>query len=66
MQQRVEHDIMVKINDLSDRLIRAEYCLYKTEIPDTRFEKLYKKLTHIESSRLKDKRNAEDQKRDIE
>lgn len=57
---------MVKINDLSDRLIRAEYCLYKTEIPDTRFEKLYTKLTHIESSRLKDKRYAEDQKRDIE
>ena len=66
MQQRIEHEVMVKINDIYDRLIRAEYALYKTEIPDTRFEKLYKKLTHIEASRLKDKRSAEDQKRDIE
>ena len=47
-------------------MIRAEYALYKTEVPDTRFERLYKKLTHIEASRLKDKRNAEDQKSDIQ
>ena len=66
MQQRIEHEVMVKINDLTDRMIRAEYALYKTETTDNRFDRIYDKLTHIEASRLKDKRCAEDQKRDIE
>ena len=57
---------MVKINDITDRLIRAEYALYKTETTDNRFDRIYDKLTHIEASRLKDKRCAEDQKRDVE
>ena len=45
---------MVKVNDLLDRMEGVCYALYKTDNPDTRFEKIYQKLMNLEASRQKD------------
>jgi len=42
------------MNDLNDRMSAAEYVIYKTETPDTRFTAIYDKLTHVEATREKD------------
>jgi len=54
LQQKIEFDMVKQINDLNDRMSAAEYVIYKTETPDTRFTAIYDKLTHVETTREKD------------
>lgn len=42
---------MIKLNDLQDRMEGVSYALYKSDNPDTRFEKIYQKLSHLEAAR---------------
>ena len=37
LHNKIEIDLMVKIQDLTDRLEKVQYALYQTDIPDTRF-----------------------------
>ena len=66
LQQKIEFDIMVKINDLTDRLERVQYALYHTENPDNRFEKIYDQLASLESSRKLDRVAQTDQSKYID
>ena len=56
---------MVKLNDLTDRMEGVSYALYKSDNPDTRFEKIYQKLTHLEAARQKDIQSLSDQKEEV-
>ena len=65
LQTKIEQDVMTRLNDLQDRLVAAEYALFKVEVPDTRFERIYTKLTHFEASRKKDWKAVNDQRKEI-
>lgn len=66
LQGKIEYDIMVKLEDLTDRLERVQYALYQTEDPDTRFEEIYDKLKSLETSRNKDIQSNRDLKESID
>ena len=65
LQACIEYDLKVKISDLTDRLEAVQYTLYQTENPDTRFNKIYEKLSLLEAGRKKDHESATDQRREI-
>ena len=50
MQTKMEENVMVKLNDLIVQMKDVSYALYKSENPDTRFEKIYQKLIQLEVS----------------
>lgn len=54
LQQKIEFEITKQLSNHEDRLNAAEYSLYKTDVPDTRFTSIYEKLTFLEASRQKD------------
>ena len=60
LEATIEHDLRVRMQDLDDRLQRAEYAIYKTEKPDTRFERIYDQLSSLEANRKKDNKCSED------
>lgn len=66
LQGKIEYDIMVKLEDLTDRLERVQYALYQTEDPDTRFDEIYEKLKSLEISRNKDIQSNRDLKESID
>ena len=43
----------------------VQYTLYQTENPDTRFERIYGKITELEAIRKKDVQQVYDQKMEI-
>ena len=60
IQSKIENQIMVKINELTDQMEGVCYALYKSDNPDTRFEKIYQKLVHLEAARQKDQISLSD------
>ena len=60
LQNKIEFDIMKRLEDHHDRLEAVEYALYKTENPDSRFEKIYASLAEYEVNRRMDKQSFED------
>ena len=58
-------DITVKLDDLTDRLERVQYTLYQTENPDTRFDKIYEKLSFLEANRMKSETQLSDMKKEV-
>ena len=44
----------------------VEYALYKTEVPDTRFQAIYDKLSALEVTRAKDLSHSQSQRENIE
>ena len=66
LQNKIEFDIMKRLEDHHDRLEAVEYALYKTENPDSRFEKIYASLAEYEVNRRMDKQSFEDLQRNIE
>lgn len=51
IHQKIEFDVMTSLNDLTDRLQRVEYALYKSENPETRFDNIYEQLQSLETGR---------------
>lgn len=56
---------MVRLNELTDRMEGVCYALYKSDNPDTRFERIYEKLSHLEATRKKDQQGLADQKTEM-
>lgn len=54
LQNKIEFDLMVKLQDVTDRLEKVQYALYQTDVPDTRFNQIYDRLSWLEASRKKD------------
>ena len=54
LQGKIEGEVARQISNLQDRMIAVEYGLFKTDVPDTRFHKIYEKLCALEVSRAKD------------
>ena len=54
------------LNSLEDRMQAVEYALYKTEVPDTRFQSIYDKLSALEVTRAKDLSHSQSQRENIE
>ena len=57
---------MTSLNDLTDRLQRVEYALYKSENPETRFDNIYAQLQSLETGRKQDKQDAKNQREQID
>ena len=54
LQAKLSGDVDKTLNELSDRLDRAEYALYRSDKADTRFDKIYSRLENLEITHKKD------------
>ena len=54
LQNKLDKEVDKKLEELSERLGKAEYGLYRSDKPDTRFDKIYKRLEEVELAHRKD------------
>ena len=54
LQAKLSQDVEKQLSELSDRLDRVEYALYRSDKPDTRFDKIYRQLEALETAHTKD------------
>ena len=66
LQTKIEKVIQVKLENAIDEIARMQYALYQTEDSDTRFDKIYQKLTWLEASRQRDVISNKDQRKEID
>ena len=66
LQTKIEGPMSNDINNLRDRMLAVEYALFKTEQPDTRFERIYDKMSAMETARIRDNHDVKYLKESLE